>query len=167
MPHVDFYIAGFPCQPFPTEGLRLGTADERGLLMFAALSYVMAKAPALVVLGNTPDILKAHKEFFDVLVYLLEELDYVVCWDVLDTCDSGLPQRRSRLYIIAIQRCYMVAETCVGHLHWELVYLCHPCSHRFQKRNGGANQKKKGGKIAYDNVELHLTKLRSAGVDVF
>lgn len=105
-PAVDWYGAGFPCQPFSTAGLGLGVNDhkERGLLVASALAYVQAKKPALVMLENVAGIMhQKHLPLLAFVLYTLQEAGYRTFYQVLNTRDFGIPHHRQRLYIVAIR----------------------------------------------------------------
>lgn len=61
-PEVDWYGAGFPCQPFSSAGLRLGVDDhkERGLLVASSLAFVEAKKPVLAMFENVAGIMQKN-----------------------------------------------------------------------------------------------------------
>ena len=48
-PHVQWYGAGFPCQPFSNAGLQLGVKDHlnRGLLVAHCVDYIQCKKPVV------------------------------------------------------------------------------------------------------------------------
>ena len=54
LPKVDIYVAGFPCQPLSTAGLRDGfdAKDGNGVLFFLCLRHIRAKRPTEFILEN-------------------------------------------------------------------------------------------------------------------
>ena len=98
------YIAGYPCQPFSAAGSRLGLEDPRASVMAAGLHYIELKRPDVVIWENTAGL--ASERFSQVLVdaiLILERFGYHVKFEIIDTQDHGLPQRRKRIYVVAIK----------------------------------------------------------------
>jgi DNA (cytosine-5)-methyltransferase 1 len=104
VPSHDLLLAGFPCQPFSNAGKRLGFEDTRGTLFFSIANIIRAKQPRVVLLENVRG-LKSHAEgqTFSTIVDVLVKLGYSVSHSVLNARDYGLPQNRSRLFIVAIR----------------------------------------------------------------
>lgn len=89
-----------PCQPFSTYTQKYphGGTEKWGLLNeFARL--VRESIPGIVTMENVPTI-KKHSVFND-FVRTLEDLDYHVWHDVLDSSRYGVPQARKRLVLLA------------------------------------------------------------------
>lgn len=100
-PHVDLYMAGFPCQPFSSAGKRLGFKDERAGILYHILSYIQTKLPKLFILENVASITKGqHAKSFNDLIKTLSNLGYTVTHEIMNTKDYGLPQNRERVYIV-------------------------------------------------------------------
>ena len=108
MPTVDLYIAGVPCQPWShasrVEGSPSGLADPRGRLWKDALEYVREKKPKLVVFENVKGLQDVcHRPILNDILDSLTSSGYR-CWHrVLNTMDHGIPQKRERLYIVAVR----------------------------------------------------------------
>ena len=104
-PTCDLYVAGPPCQTWSSLGKGAGLDDlsGRGLVFYSCLKYISDQRPRAVVLENVVGLRNLHpSEFCDILT-ILKTIGYVVTWQILDTRDSGLPQRRPRLYIVGIR----------------------------------------------------------------
>ena len=67
------YCAGFPCQPFSSAGLHLGSEDPRSNVLKAILSTVRALLPNVVLLENVAELV-LNKNYEDVKNYLFREL---------------------------------------------------------------------------------------------
>ena len=114
VPDHDLYVAGFPCQPFSSMGLRQGTADaqNRGTIFEYVLACLAAKLPRAFLLENVRGLVTEHRRVFANMVSRLRGLKnrgYLVSWRVLNTEDHGIPQHRQRVYIVGIRRDAVVA----------------------------------------------------------
>ena len=109
LPAVDVYVAGFPCQPFSSMGLRQGEADKhgRGNVFGHVCAAIDAKRPRAFVLENVKGLVTQHRRTFDNILAALRGIGgdaYDVTWRVLNTCEHGVPQNRERVYIVGILR---------------------------------------------------------------
>jgi site-specific DNA-cytosine methylase len=50
----DMYFASAPCQPFSSSGKGLGTEDRDGLLIFAAITYMVMNKPIMALFEQVP-----------------------------------------------------------------------------------------------------------------
>ncbi|ELC8442523.1 DNA (cytosine-5-)-methyltransferase [Clostridium perfringens] len=97
----DFLLAGFPCQPFSSAGNRLGFEDTRGTLFFDVARILREKRPYGFLLENVEGLVTHDKgRTLDVIINVLKDLDYNVNWKLLDSKEFGVPQSRSRVYIV-------------------------------------------------------------------
>jgi DNA (cytosine-5)-methyltransferase 1 len=101
----DLLLAGFPCQPFSHAGKKLGFEDLRGTLFFNIASIIKEKRPKVVLLENVRGLLShdAGRTFARILEVLEAELGYTVFYKVLNAKDFGLPQNRSRVFVVAFR----------------------------------------------------------------
>ena len=98
------YVAGYPCTPFSAAGAQLGLDDERGSLMAAGLQYIDVKRPDIVIWENTDGLSSRFRNVLMDAIQILQHFGYYVKWEIMDTQDHGLPQRRKRMYLVAIKR---------------------------------------------------------------
>jgi DNA (cytosine-5)-methyltransferase 1 len=107
-PKVDLYVAGFPCQPFSSEGLQQGFGDKagRGTIFFRVREYIEAQEPKVFVLENVSGLLTVNGgQYFKAILESLEALGtYNIYHQLLDTKQHGVPQSRRRIYIVGIKR---------------------------------------------------------------
>lgn len=97
----DILIGGSPCQAFSIAGLRNGTEDERGQLIYQYIRIVDEVRPPAIVYENVKGMLSIQagrtiKEF----VKALREIGYHCHYDVLNTKDYGVPQNRERIFLV-------------------------------------------------------------------
>jgi DNA (cytosine-5)-methyltransferase 1 len=107
IPDFDVLCAGFPCQPFSNAGLKKGFEDTRGTLFFNIAEIINAKRnqgkqPKILLLENVKG-LKGHDKgkTLKKIIQVLQDLDYSVETQVLNSKNFGVPQNRERLFIVA------------------------------------------------------------------
>lgn len=104
IPNCDIVVAGFPCQPFSVCGKQKGFSDERGNLFFEVGEVIDAKQPKIVFLENVANLIKHDNgKTFNVIHNELAGRGYYIRYIIADACDYGIPQHRTRTYIIAFK----------------------------------------------------------------
>lgn len=108
IPDHDILIGGFPCQPFSTLGKLKGFDDEgRGTLFFEIMDIVKKHDTKVIVLENVKNITTHDKgQTFERIKRELDEAGYDVDYQILNSQDYGVPQRRNRVFIVAFNRKY-------------------------------------------------------------
>lgn len=102
IPDFDILTAGFPCQPFSVCGKQKGFSDERGNLFFEIGKVIDEKHPSVVFLENVANLTEHDKgKTFNVIHNELAGRGYFIRYLVADACDYGVPQHRTRTYIVA------------------------------------------------------------------
>lgn len=98
----DLLTGGFPCQAFSMMGKQLGFNDHRGTMFFQIEKIIERKRPRFVLLENVKNLLTHDKgNTFKEIIARLENLGYNVFFDIFNTMDFRLAQKRSRLIIFA------------------------------------------------------------------
>lgn len=99
---VDVLTAGFPCQSFSVCGNQKGFKDARGNLFFEIMRIVDELKPPVIFLENVAN-LTAHDngKTFNVIHNELAGRDYFIRYLIANACDYGVPQHRTRTYIVA------------------------------------------------------------------
>ncbi|MBW4506830.1 MAG: DNA cytosine methyltransferase [Scytonematopsis contorta HA4267-MV1] len=97
---VAAIIGGPPCQPFSVNGNQLGLKDSRdGFPTF--ISAVERYSPQIVLFENVRGMLFRNKLYFEEIVTYLQNLGYIVEWEILNAAHYGVPQKRERLFCVA------------------------------------------------------------------
>lgn len=98
----DLLTGGFPCQSFSMMGKQLGFNDHRGTMFFQIEKILEKKRPRYVLLENVKNLLTHDKgRTFKEITKRLENLGYKVYFDIFNTQDFRLAQKRSRLIVFA------------------------------------------------------------------
>ena len=110
IPDHDLLVGGFPCQDYSvarTVSGELGIKGEKGKLWVDIARIIRHKRPRpkVVLLENVPRLLNSPADarglnFAIILNDLLKE-GYHVEWRVINAADYGMPQQRSRVFILA------------------------------------------------------------------
>lgn len=97
---VDFFFAGFPCQPFSSMGLQQGLNDPRGNLFFSLHKLISSIRPKIILLENVRGInFGKNKTILQLIAHELEKIKYHVNIWLLNAADYGVPQIRRRYFI--------------------------------------------------------------------
>ncbi len=112
----DVLLAGFPCQSFSIAGAKKGFLDTtRGTLFFHIADILKETKPKAFLLENVEGLYRHDKgTTFRIIIEILNELGYSVVGvdDKLNyspesflrkTVDFGLPQKRTRTYIVGFR----------------------------------------------------------------
>ena len=103
LPDFDMLCAGFPCQPFSAAGKELGFEDPRGTIFFQLLKIIREKMPKIVFLENVTNLIRHdHGRTYKTIIESLGKAGYALSPVVLDSSYFGVPQSRSRIYIIGL-----------------------------------------------------------------
>lgn len=101
---IDLLVSGTPCQAFSIAGLRQGLADPRGNLALVFLGLVDRLRPKYILWENVQGVLSSNKgEDFAAFIGALAELRYGFAWRVCDAQFFGVPQRRKRVFLLAVE----------------------------------------------------------------
>jgi DNA (cytosine-5)-methyltransferase 1 len=100
---VELVYGGPPCQPFSSGGLRRAVGDMRNMIpdFLRAVDEIEPKA---VLMENVPGL--AAGERLNYLHEIIERLElggYRVAWKIVNAADYGVPQRRRRLFVVALR----------------------------------------------------------------
>jgi len=103
---VEVVTGGFPCQAFSYAGKKLGFEDARGTLFYEFARAIKETKP-LIAVGENVRGLVSHENGRTLkgMISILEELGYrVIQPQVLKAIFYNVPQKRERLFIVAIRK---------------------------------------------------------------
>ena len=134
-PIIDVVAWGSPCQDLSVAGKRSGLEGERSGLFYEGIRIIKelrkesnGQYPRISIWENVVGALNSNRgaDFGIILDEMAEAGALVIEWAVLDAQHFGVPQRRRRVFVIAIfdpaiaERCpnplLPVAESLPGHL---------------------------------------------------
>ncbi len=106
IPEMDIICAGFPCQPFSKSGAQEGFRIKHEELCFTIFVHLLKNTSQKVLfLENVPNLVKHdYGNTFAVIKKRLNELGYDFEWSILFPHKFGIPQVRTRVYIVAIRK---------------------------------------------------------------
>src|SRR5690625_892651 len=111
IPEHDLLVGGFPCQSFSVAGKRKGFEDTRGTLFFDIARIAAEKRPKALLLENVKGLVNHDKgNTLDTMIKTLNDIGYIVDFDVLNSKYFGVPQNRERIFIVAIRKDLIEAE---------------------------------------------------------
>ncbi|MFD3801476.1 DNA cytosine methyltransferase [Kocuria palustris] len=107
IPDAEIWAGGFPCQDISLArmGPRSGLRGSQSGLFFKFAELLEARRPETVILENVAALLSSNQgRDFGLIIRTLADLGYGVAWRVLDSRYFGVPQSRSRIFIVGSLR---------------------------------------------------------------
>lgn len=108
LPYFDILTGGFPCQSFSIVAQnpkRLGIKDDRGKLFFEMCRILRERRPKCFIAENVKGILTANnRSAFPLIIKEFEDCGYDVKYDILNSADFGVPQKRERVIIVGFRK---------------------------------------------------------------
>ena len=99
---VDICHLSPPCQFFSDAHTVQGKDDDMNTASLFAIFNLLEKAkPRVVTLEQTSGLIRRHPIFFNAVINMFTSRGFSVRWKVMNCADFGLPQRRTRLFIMA------------------------------------------------------------------
>ncbi len=102
---IDLVSGGYPCQAFSYAGKKLGLEDTRGTL-FYNFSEIIKEVKPKVFLAENVKGLMTHDEgrTFKTMLDVFEELGYKVSYEILNSKNYQVAQKRERIVIIGVRK---------------------------------------------------------------
>ncbi len=121
IPDHDLVVGGFPCQDYSVAATQAqGIRGEKGVLWWEIHRFLKLHGSELVVLENVDRLLKSPSKQrgrdFAVMLACLAQLGYFVEWRVINAADYGFPQKRRRVFIVAMKNREALTER--GLFNW-------------------------------------------------
>ena len=102
---IDLFVGGSPCQSFSISGKRAGFEDARGTLFYDYARLVKEAQPKVFIFENVPGLLSHDKgNTWKVISEIFDSLGYVWQMRKLRAVDYGIPQNRSRVYVVGFRK---------------------------------------------------------------
>jgi DNA (cytosine-5)-methyltransferase 1 len=109
IPPVDVLVGGFPCQDYSVAkslNSSRGLQGKKGVLWWEILRLISVSKPKFVFLENVDRLLKSPAgqkgRDFAIMLKTLADEGYNIEWRVVNAADYGFPQRRIRVFIVAV-----------------------------------------------------------------
>lgn len=98
-PKAQIVIGGPPCQPFSVGGHQKGIRDARdGFPAF--ISAIEQAKPDIWMFENVRGLMYKNKNYLDIIIAELEEMNYIVEYQLLHAVQYGVPQNRERMIVV-------------------------------------------------------------------
>lgn len=105
--NVDLIMHGSPCQDFSVAGKQAGGdkgSGTRSSLLYETLRIVEDIKPKYVVWENVKNLLsEKHKHNLDNYIEEMNRVGYRSYYEVLNSKDYGIPQKRERIFVVSIR----------------------------------------------------------------
>lgn len=107
---VDMVSAGFPCQPFSTNGaMRAGDDPRNGWP--ATIRIVREVRPKFVWLENVKGLITGKHGYWRTILQDLCDAGYDAVWRVISAKSAGAPHHRDRVFLLGVRRGLDTAST--------------------------------------------------------
>ncbi|RJP53691.1 MAG: DNA cytosine methyltransferase [Anaerolineaceae bacterium] len=103
VPNADVWCGGFPCQDVSLARARQrhGLNGSRSGLFYDFAELLDHARPPIVIIENVPGLLSSNGgKDFEIVIRSLAKSGYAVGWRVFNSQYFGVPQSRSRVYIV-------------------------------------------------------------------
>jgi DNA (cytosine-5)-methyltransferase 1 len=101
---IDLLVGGSPCQSFSIIGKRGGLEDSRGSLILEFIRLVYEIRPSVFIFENVKGLLTHDKgNTIKTIMKEFTNLGYGLNVKILNSMDYGIPQNRSRLFIVGFK----------------------------------------------------------------
>jgi len=114
------FIGGPPCPDFSIAGKNKGREGGKGRLSLTFVQLICKLKPDFFFFENVKGLVstKKHKKFYDELKGLLKKKGYLLSDELLNTISYGVPQDRTRIFLIGINKSFpgLLSKFPKGHL---------------------------------------------------
>ncbi len=103
--NADIVTGGFPCQSFSYAGKRKGFEDTRGTLFFEFARCIKEVQPKIFIGENVEGLIRHDGgKTLKTMLRVLTELGYHVKYQVLNSINFGVSQKRKRILIVGTKK---------------------------------------------------------------
>lgn len=137
--NVDVLMAGPPCQAFSTSNQRTrNDLNPLNNLLFEPARIASIVRPKWVMVENVPGLdIGSRRQFLERLVEMMKRIGYKVSIHKLNAVNFGVPQSRTRLFILAGPR-VIDANAIDAKMH-SVIYTVHDAIHDLPSLRVGAS----------------------------
>ena len=105
LPHVDLIVGGVPCQSWSVAGKMLGFDDPRGMLWHDCIRLVESSKPRVFIFENVKGLYdQRNRQNLEYILQRFRDIGYMVEAGLLNSYDFGVPQIRSRVFIVGFRK---------------------------------------------------------------
>ena len=102
---IDLLSGGYPCQSFSYAGNRQGMADVRGTLFYDYAEILKELKPKMFFAENVKGLVTHDSgKTLKTMIEVFEEVGYSVSYQVLNSVNYGVAQKRQRIIIIGVRK---------------------------------------------------------------
>ena len=102
---IDLLVGGSPCQSFSSVGFQGGLDDTRGTLFFDFARLIKETKPKVFIYENVRNLIHHDRgKTWETIINVFHELGYNIDHKVLNALDFGIPQKRSRLFVVGFAK---------------------------------------------------------------
>jgi DNA (cytosine-5)-methyltransferase 1 len=102
---IDLLSGGYPCQSFSYAGKKLGLEDTRGTLFYDYAEILKEIRPKMFLAENVKGLSTHDKgKTLQVMLDVFQEVGYEVSYQVLNSLDFEVAQKRQRIFIIGVRK---------------------------------------------------------------
>jgi len=104
IPDHDVLIGGFPCQSFSTVNPTKNPDDDRAQLYLQMVRILKDKQPKAFIAENVKGLYTLRNgKIFKRIINQFEETGYNINFELINSADYGVPQKRERLIMVGIR----------------------------------------------------------------
>ncbi|MDZ5458016.1 DNA cytosine methyltransferase [Azohydromonas lata] len=105
---VDVIVGGPPCQGFShANTTKRDPKDPRNSLFQDFVRFAKVVRPSICLVENVPGLLRTKmssgRPAISAIEQAFRDIGYLAHWKILNAADFGVPQRRERLFVVAIR----------------------------------------------------------------